>query len=349
MPKPAKSETANRRSLRFFAIAWLAIVLGITAIGLKSTWRLVAAQFWRATPCTIERFEIVADRDSYPAFKADLLFHYEIDGVRHSGTDPWPGQTSDRDYGNFADLREPILQSTGAKDSIPAGTPAQCFVSRFDPSQASLGIPPHAIGTILAPAVFLGFFLFIGICLLIAAFRRDPGNITTWLLGAAMGFFGAVGLGLLGMASQASLEASKTSGWKHANAKVLWSRIDHVGSGKSYRRICEIFYHYEVNGRSYRSNRYVLGDHADARLITRHPEASTLVIIYDPAKPWRALVEPGLVSKISFIAFLGIGSTALSAFGFFHMWKQRKVPAPPPIQRNERRPRSLRKRSRGRW
>ncbi|MCW1912536.1 hypothetical protein OJ996_03055 [Luteolibacter sp. GHJ8] len=113
MSAPTEDGTRNHRHVRFVGIGFCALVLIIFGLSFKEAWSTLTGQFWRSTPCIIERFEIVADRGTTPAFTADLLFHYQFDGIRHTGTRLWPAKQGDRDYRSLAEVPRAPHQCRG--------------------------------------------------------------------------------------------------------------------------------------------------------------------------------------------------------------------------------------------
>lgn len=359
MSRRAANDSKKRRELRIFLVLYFGVLSGIMAVWLHSAWPSMAAQFWKSTPCTIERFEIVADRASDPAFRADLIFHYEVDGVRHTGTKLLPGRDGDRDYGTLAEIREALVRpaSHGSIANL-SGTEARCFVSRFDPARASLERSlPGVLAGIVAAATFFGFFGVFGTCVMLASFRKDPedaGKATAILVKAVVLFFTMAGLTLAGLFLGHVIDTSRMKEWKQAQAQVIWSRTVWVDMGKHSRKVPDIFYRYEVEGRDYLSNRYSLkpSDYAGeraTRIAMSHPEGSRLWVFFDPEKPWRSVIqrdEPAI--GWIFLALIPCSALPVGVFLWLRRQRRRTAKSPLPLRR-ERRPRSLRDRSRGKW
>ncbi|WP_035609031.1 DUF3592 domain-containing protein [Haloferula sp. BvORR071] len=359
MSHTTEDDSKKRRELRIFLVFYFVILSGITAVWLHGSRSSIAAQFWKSTPCTIERFEIVADRASNPAFRADLIFHYEVDGVRHTGTKLLPGRDGNRDYGTLAEIREVLVQpATRGNIANLSGTEARCFVSRFDPARASLkrSLPDVLAGVVVAGTV-LGFFGVFGTCVMLASFRRDPGDAgkaIAILVKAVVLLFTLASLAIAGLFLAQVIETFRMKEWNETQAQVVWSRTDRVEVGKRSKRVPDIFYRYQVEGREYLSNRYSLkpSDFAGEKatgIATSHPEGSKLWVFFDPEKPWRSVIRRD-GPAIGWTVLALIPFIALPVGVFLWSGRQRsrltKSPLPP---RRERRPRSLRERSRGKW
>lgn len=296
----------------------------------------------------------MADRETTPAFTADLLFHYEVDGIRHTGTRLWPAKQSDRDYRSLAEVREPLIDTLGSTAAIPSGTAAVCFVNPSDPSQAALAKPSASWSTLLPFAIAFGFFLFIGVCLVIIGFRKNSERIGRWLIGAVLLFFATAGLALLGVALNSFRESARTVAWREATGEVIWSRTVRTEGRRRPPTIPDVFYRYEVRGREFRSNCYspdpsAFTGSAAIAVAAEHSQDSQLTLRYDPAAPWRSFVEQGDDMELLFTLLLGILFLGLPIGCIFLTRKRRRLAQLPAAPRNPRRRRSMRDRSGGRW
>ncbi|MCW1912535.1 DUF3592 domain-containing protein [Luteolibacter sp. GHJ8] len=203
-------------------------------------------------------------------------------------------------------------------------------------------------------ALAFGFFLFIGVCLLIIGFRRNSDRIVHWLIEAVLLFFATAGLALLGVALHSFRESAKTIAWRESPGTVIWSRTVRMEGSRRPPTVPDIFYRYEVGGREYRSNCYSPDPSAftgsQATLASeQHPPGSQLTLLYDPAAPWRSFVKQGDDMELLFTLLLGIAFLGLPVGCLLLIRKRRRLAQRPAVPHNPGRRRSMRDRSRGRW
>lgn len=114
-------------------------------------------------------------------------------------------------------------------------------------------------------------------------------------------------------ATQARLEeAWASAGWPTVEGTVVETRTTRkTGTHVRYR--------YEVAGREYESDRVRLVEKlwADGRseVAARYPEGKRVPVAYDPARPERAVLEPGTSWGAVAKKFVGAGIVALLGLG----------------------------------
>jgi hypothetical protein len=343
-PTPAKRQPG----LIVFGLIWTAFSSIFLVVGLGIAWKAVTVGGWDKVPCEIERFEIRAEMKKDPVFTPDLVFRYEIDGRRYQGTQLWPNKEGSDDYEDLAEIREALAQGPEGTRASPAGTVAECRVNPADPSDATLrgkGLADVAGG--LTFALFGGFFVLIGIGLLIAGIKgagpsakssRSAREAPPFVVLIFFLFFGVAGLGMLGgLVVPKALEWASMRGWQPTPAEVIWSRVRSKNSSDGTTYAVDLFYRYEFGGREYRANRYdVMGGsssgHSGKQAVVRaHPAKSRLEVFVDPAKPWRAVVRRdlgwGALFALFPLPFLAVGVGGL--WWFFRRRKQGPTVSPP--------------------
>jgi Protein of unknown function (DUF3592) len=139
--------------------------------------------------------------------------------------------------------------------------------------------------------------------------------------GAYGGCLGMVGVGALFLCIGSGLavwgwtiyqNARASADWPTAQGKVTSSHVSHTtdsDGGDSYSP--SVRYEYQADDRRYANNTIKFGENSynsfdEAQVyVARYPEGATVTVYYDPGKPGRSVLEPG-VSAGSFIV-LGIG------------------------------------------
>lgn len=315
-----------------FGIFWTLFSSIFVVAGVWLTWKTIAVEGWQKTPCVIERFEINANQSQDPPFQADLIFHYEINGTRHTGTKLWPDKKGSDDIEDLSKLREEFSQGPEGPMPSPAGTSAECRVNPENPAEAALLTGGKgAIWGGIAFAVFGAVFVSIGIALIGLGIRK-PGSVSSARSAVrgrqaspvVMGFifliFGGAGLALLfGLVVPKAREWWQMRQWTPTDAQVVWSRVVSKSSDDGTTYAVDILYRYNFNGRSHLANRRNLmggsssGYDRKKAFVDAHPPGSALQVFVDPAKPWRAVIQ----RDMGWWALFGLFPLPFLAIGFF--------------------------------
>ncbi len=323
-----------------FGLIWTAFSSIFVVVGLGIAWKGMRVGGWDKVPCEIERFEIRAEMTKDPVFTPDLVFRYEIDGRRYEGTRLWPNKKGSDDYEDLAEIREALAQGPEGPRASPAGTVTECRVNPADPAEATLRGKGFAdlLGG-LAFAGFGGFFVLIGIGLLVGGIRKTGPRMKSagssreappFVGLIAFLFFGVAGLAMLGgLVLPKALEWASMRGWQPTPAEVIWSRVRSNSSSDGTTYAVDLFYRYEVGGKEYRANRYnVLGGSSSGHsgkqaVVHAHPPESRLEVFVDPAKPWRAVVKRDLGWGALFALF-PLPFMAVGVGGLWWYFRRRK-------------------------
>jgi Protein of unknown function (DUF3592) len=106
-------------------------------------------------------------------------------------------------------------------------------------------------------------------------------------------------LGVVWMLSEA-VYAHASQHWPHTLGSIVTSQacVELDGSGRKY--VADIGYRYVVDGHEYTCDRVRFGGFrafawrgAAVALTKRFPVGAPVTVAYDPAKPWRGVLEPG--------------------------------------------------------
>lgn len=316
-----------------FGLVWTAFSSIFVGFGLWASWKAAVTSAWDKVPCVIERFEIADDQKADSPFRADLAFRYEVKGQSYTGTRLWPDKKASDDYEDLAEIRESFAQGPEGRLASIQGVAAECRVNPSDPAESAL--MAQSKGGIfggLAFAIFGGFFVLIGIALIVGGFRGTEAKqarsskdkqAAPWILVIFFLFFGCAGLAVLcGFVIPRALDWIHMRGWRETPAEIIWSRVSAHDGDDSTTYSVDLFYRYQVDGRDYRSNRYdVAGGSSSGRsgkqaVVSKHPPGSKLTVFVDPDKPWRAVVKRDLGWSALFALF----PLPFLAVGFGGVW-----------------------------
>jgi len=114
---------------------------------LRPAWQFAHAAEWNSVPCRIEFSRVgVHEGDDSTTYSADILFGYEVDGVRYRSS-------------RFRFLQASSSDSAGKRDTVrqyPSGTETTCYVNPSDPEEAVLERSfPAAMLLGLIPVLFM--------------------------------------------------------------------------------------------------------------------------------------------------------------------------------------------------
>ncbi|MEK7953337.1 DUF3592 domain-containing protein [Luteolibacter soli] len=306
MPTGLRSESSNSWGVRFFGIFWTAFSSIFLGIGLWTTWGALETLRWQSVPCVIERFEIAADQKQDPPFRPDLVYRYELDGRKYTGTRLWKTKEGSDSYEDLAKVRERFTQGPEGPRTSLAEVTTECRVKPGEPETSVLTLSSSGqIWGGLAFAAFGGFFVLIGLALIFGRPGKEAKTvsgktITERPLAAviALLFFGCAGLAMLfGLIVPKAIEYFAARGWKETEAEIIWSRLRSKSDSDGTTYSVDLFYRYQVDGHEYRSNRYDIwsgsssGSKGKREVVKAHPPGSKLTVFVDPEKPWRAVVR----------------------------------------------------------
>lgn len=321
---------------RIFGIVWTAFSSIFVCVGLWMTWGALEAWKWKSVPCVIERFEIVADQKLDPPFRPDLVYRYEIDGRKYTGTRLWQGKEGSDDYEDLAEVREHLAQGPEGRLTDLSAATAECRVKPGEPETSTLMLSGSGqIWGGLAFAAFGGFFVLIGIGIIFGGRKSgkavsNKGTENNFVAVIAFLLFGCAGLAmLLGLIIPKAVKYFSMRGWKDTEADVIWSRVRSKSDSDGTTYAVDLFYRYQVDGREYRANRYdVLGGSSSGSKgkheVTRaHPAGSKLTVFVDADQPWRAVVKRDL-GWWGLFALFPLPFIAVGVGGLWAMHKKRR-------------------------
>ena len=147
--------------------------------------------------------------------------------------------------------------------------------------------------------------------------------------GLFLAFFGGV---IVASVAVTMVRALATRSWTRTLGNVVDNRIvetqtsDELG-GVEWRYQPQVWYEYSVGGETFTSTRIYVGEndvvgfrysrHAAKRL-SRYPPGSPVTVYYDPHRPSRAVLEPGIDRRLWLL--LAAGGLVL-AVGLAPLWR----------------------------
>jgi len=322
--------------LLFFGL-FLTLGLLFTVFLLGSVISHLATFYWKPTPCHILTSEIVETDDDDNPYLLQVRYEYRVGDESHTSTSVDLSPCTDSDYATLDRLRR----------RYAPGSDPQCWVK---PSQSAIAVlerrlPIAQLFFLILPLVFVA----VGAFGLFAVFRTTsspssdaisdrarPQTAAQWVpivLGAifvAVGGSVFISLGLL-----PGLRLFDAQSWDVRRCTVISSnlRVQQSDDSTTYR--IDVLFEYEVEGETYRSNRYDFvtwsssGSSAKREVVDRFPRGLETECFVNPSDPSHAVLsrEPCLTYLVGLLPliFLIVG-TAVLAWGLSMRRTRRRTP-----------------------
>jgi hypothetical protein len=92
------------------------------------------------------------------------------------------------------------------------------------------------------------------------------------------------------------LRARASSGWPQADGRVVSSHVDDIQIARAGARVPDVRYEYQVNGVQYRgwTVQFNYSSPEPNAVVSKYPVGRHVRVSYDPSKPSRSVLEPGL-------------------------------------------------------
>lgn len=275
----------------------------------NQTDRQLGQQGWVEHPATVVSSRVEIDEASEEPYTPRIEYTYDYAGATYTGTAISDSDVSTRDY---AEAQAYVL-------AYPADSAATAYVDPDNPADSVLTADTlRALGSLAMGVVFVSAFAGIPLVILIgmwwpgrnsanerAAEARRRGKHATsgrWL-GLLIGLlFTGVGLGLFVFMTVLPLVRTVAAqSWLEVPCVVERSAVlrSEGDDGPTYR--IDILYFYEVDGRSYGSNRYSFaqlgsssGYDGKREVADRYPVGFETTCYVSPSDPSRAVLHRGL-------------------------------------------------------
>ena len=167
----------------------------------------------------------------------------------------------------------------------------------------------------------LGAVLFL--VLILGGFILIPVFLTWYLNTGTLGFF-AFFIALVSFAiAQSVLNGKRSLSWPKTSGTVVESRLDGTRAENTSPRIT---YSYTVQEQQYSSSVISFTEKTTVKseaqkIIDRYPEGSTVEVYYNPLKPQKSTLQPGVPSaSIGFLAIFAAAALTL-LFLTFRNWQ----------------------------
>lgn len=314
----------STRGQVIFACIWTAFSSVFLAVGIYLTHQAYSKQDWKETDCIITKLEILDDKNQENPFAPDVAFQYKWSGNNYTSQQLWPTERRVDDYAELAVLLENYEVDKGSV----------CLVNPDNPSEAALLHDGNEITGAIVFILFGGFFTAIGIGIFIHALRskrkkqsaisseaknNDKSKFITipfFLIFACAGV--AI---LIFFVIPKAIDYQDSKGWKETPAEVIWSRVTEHSDDDGTTYGVDIFYQYQVNGKTYRSNNMGIvsssssGRAAKQEKVDAHSPGTKTTCYVNPGNPHQALLERDLGWSVLFalfpLPFIAIGVIGL--------------------------------------
>jgi hypothetical protein len=305
-----------------FCLAFLGIGIGISAVVIRDAVRDRAVRNWPQTQCTILQSQI---KEKDEAYLLQVRYRYQYVSRTYQGDVYQRGYSGDDDYRKAQRL---LLL-------YPAQSIHRCYVNPAKPTEAVLAASsPWKLLVVLVPMVFAA----IGGGILWALWRGNrsgreskPRPVSTGprtgrlVLVLFFGVFFAMGMVfLILMVGAPMVNAARAAGWQATPCVVIDSKLrshHDSDSGTTYK--VNILYEYQVQGRTYRSNRYGFfsafssGRSGKEAVVRQHPPGRQLVCWVNPADPTHAVLDRG-ISSWAWLGLIPLIFVAVGAGGIIY-------------------------------
>jgi len=267
--------------------------------------------FWDEAPCEILSCEIKVDESNESSpFSLDVRYRYSVDGRRYEGNKLTLEKDHHDDYTDLAIDRQSLL-------SGGADTPKSAYVDPDDPARAILKRRNMLSLSLmlLFPLPFLGIgFGMVYFTIAEGKKEKPPAKVGGLSSEANKGGRGGRTVGtvifsvvlLIGLGLTAPLivkpitKSTSAKTWPETPCKIIWSRVQtHEGEdGDTYS--VDIFYEYQFEGQTHRSNRYSFiggsssGSDSKRAITKKYPRGSTQTCYVNPDQPLEAVLKPDL-------------------------------------------------------
>ncbi len=278
---------------------------------------------WRESSCRIVESRVAqgpSGSRSHP-FRFEVLYRYEFGGQTYESRVYTPGYTGS----------DQVSEAQSPADRYPPGSSALCYVDPAAPQNACLERPSQWIAlVVLLPLIFVA----VGLGGIAAIWwprrakeegRKAISERATMQVaaGCMVGFLAL--LLLAGIATslffvRPALAGFTARSWPEVPCVVLSSEVrgPHQTAGRGGPTFnVDILYEYDVNGRTYRSNRYEFlggsssGYNAKAAIVAKNPPGTRRTCFVNPADPKDAVLTrsfgTGYLSVLLPFVFAAVG------------------------------------------
>ena len=331
-----KSKGCWSTFLLLFGFVFLAIGCVFMYFAAQATLQVLDTYSWHRVPATIQNIDI-----SYPEMAPDgrdenvfelvTEYEYTLDAVMRNSTVFHRHPYTADSYESLADRKWQIVRSE--QDFA--------FVNPDDLDESILERQSLWIGLfILAPIPFV----IIGLVSLVVALGffptrelkswkspQQPGKVGHVLFGLA--FLVGGSLLALGMGIRPCMKSIAAGGWEEVPCRVMWSRvkvhIDDENDGDTYSP--DIFYEYEYEGQTHRSNRYSFagwsssGRKGKQRIVAAYPSGAEKTCFVDPDTPWHAVLNRKTPWMAYFFLPLGVLLGGIGAAVLGTTWRRKRL------------------------
>ena len=261
---------------------------------------------WKAAPCTIVHTEVGQDEGSDPYFPV-VEYTYQFGGQTYTGT---RYTRSPSRYDHYSKVTTAIAR-------FPEGTQQQCYVDPQQPVQAVLKRQSLWFGLFV---LFPMLFVLIGLGGLYAVWRGGAGDkpkpVSNTAVKKSKGT--AVGVGFFAIFALAGfgflipffiLPVVRIVGardWPAVPCKILHGRVRSHSDSDGTTYSIDILYEYEMDGRTYKSDRYNFmsgsssGRSGKQRIVSTYLKAQNPVCYVNPDEPIEAVLNRGFSPTMLF-------------------------------------------------
>lgn len=324
-----------------FGLVFLLAGLAFTGLIASEAWKVLETwTSWKEVSCEILTASASTDGDAESPYEFHVSYRYSFGGKSFTGR---AFRTSGGGFDEYRPVQLLLLHD-------PPGSRHSCWVDPIRPENAVLkrNSPLFAL-LIFFPMIFVA----IGATVLVVTWKRAPDPTHVDELGRrrmspaskrrvlqfvflVLILGGAGGLYLMKTWIMGPIEAKS---WLRVPATVIESHLrrhestDSDGHTSVTWKI-DILYEYEVQGRTYRSNRYGFiggsssGRDPKERILRRYPPGAHIEVFVDPSDPTSAVIEPGWTLE-HLLILIPLLVLLIGLFAFSRVTRSRTTPLVP--------------------
>ena len=334
IPKDKSKKSSGGCGLIGFAVIWTLFSSVFLFFGLKSLYQGLSHSQWPEVPCEVSYFSIQdSNPHTDPPFQPKVRYQYNWENTSYTSETVWLNKEGVDDY---EDLSELVEQERN-------GNLTTCYINPDAPSESVLLNDNSNIWVSIIPTLLGGLFMAIGIGLIflgrsegkkkspsLSSKSRKKEKKANVILIPFFSLFALIGFGILIfliLPTANKYFASKN--WHETPAKVIWSTVRSHESSDSTTYSVDIFYSYEFNSKSYRSNtgKCISGSSSGSspkqEEVKAHPKGKEFVCYVNPEKPWQAVRDRSLSWGI-LLTLIPLFFIAVGLGGLFSTLKKRR-------------------------
>lgn len=303
--------TVGKLGLSLFLFIFLAMGTLFEVLVVREFFRALAQRSWQPVQCRIVTSAVEDESRNDIKYTFTVQYTYDYEGQAYTGSLYKRSYSGSDSYSDTEKIAA----------AFPPGRPVMCYVDPAEPSTAVLEMDSLLVGLVI-PAPWI--FMLIGAVGIYCIWRKPKPARAKPIASASVrskrsgkrfmvGFFSIFALAGLGMLYPLGIRPIRRTlaaqEWVQTPCRILRAQVrshesDDSDGGTTYS--VYIFYEYEFDGQTYKSDRYTFmggsssGYEGKARVVEQYQRASNPVCYVDPQDPSQAVLKRGFHAMLLF-------------------------------------------------